>query len=81
MLFATVSRGRNSGTRLLPHRFKDERYHVRLGKQGPYIPVTDYRDIPSYLANGYSLEMSNKTEKRNPTLIRPESIQGWSKSF
>ena len=59
MLFATVSRGRNSGTRLLPHRFKDERY----------------------LANGYSLEMSNKAEKHNPTLIRPESIQGWSKAF
>ena len=36
---------------------------------------------PSYLANGYSLEMSNKAEKHNPTLIRPESIQGWSKSF
>jgi hypothetical protein len=81
MLFATVSRGRNSGTRLLPHRFKDERYHVRLGKRGPYIPITDDRDIPSYLANGYSLEMSNKAEKHNPTLIRPESIKGWSKSF
>lgn len=81
MIFATVSRGRNSGTRLLPHRFKDERYHVRLGKQGPYIPITDSRDIPSYLANGYSLEMSNKAEKRTPTLIRPESIQGWSNSF
>ena len=81
MLFATVSRGRKFGTRLLPHRFKDDRYHVRLGKQGPYIPITDYRDIPSYLANGYSLEMSNKAEKHNPTLIRPESIQGWSKGF
>jgi hypothetical protein len=71
MLFATVSRGKNLGTRLLPHRFKDDRYHVRLGKQGPYIPIT----------NGYSLEMSNKAESHNPSLIRPESIHGWSKTF
>jgi hypothetical protein len=34
MLFATVSRGRKRGTRLLPHRFKDDRYHVQLGKEG-----------------------------------------------
>ena len=69
MLFATVSRGKNLGTRLLPHRFKDDRFHVRLGKHGPYIPITDYRDIPSILANGYSLEMSNKAEKHNPSLM------------
>jgi hypothetical protein len=77
MLFAIVSRGKNLGTRLLPHRFKDNRYHVSLGKEGPYIPVADYRDIPSYLANGYSLQMSNTGESHNPSLIRPESIRGW----
>jgi hypothetical protein len=77
MLFAIVSRGKKTGTRLLPHRFSDHRYHVRLGKQGPYIPVADPRDIPSYLANGYSLEMSNSAENHNPSLIRPESIHGW----
>jgi hypothetical protein len=78
MLFATVSRGKKLGTRLLPHRFKDNRYRVQLGKQGPYIPVTDYREIPSYLANGYSLLMSNKAERHTPTLISPHSIRGWS---
>jgi hypothetical protein len=78
MLFATVSRGKNLGVRLLPHRFKDNRYRVQLGKEGPYIPVTDYREIPSYLANGYSLLMSNKSDRHTPTLIRPQSIQGWS---
>ncbi len=77
MLFAIVSRGKNLGTRLLPHRFKDNRYHVCLGKEGPYIPIADYRDIPSYLANGYSLQMSNRAECHNPSLIRPESIRGW----
>ena len=77
MLFAIVSRGKNLGTRLLPHRFKDNRYHVSLGKEGPYIPIADYRDIPSYLANGYSLQMSNRGENHNPSLIRPESIRGW----
>ena len=80
MLTATVSRGKNRGTRLLPHRFNDDRYHVQLGKEGPYIPVTDYRDISSYLANGYSLHMSDKTESQNPSLIRPESIRGWSRT-
>jgi hypothetical protein len=77
MLFATVSRGKNRGTRLLPHRFKDDRYHVQLGKKGPYIPITDHRDIPSYLANGYSLHMSDRAESQAPSLIRPESIHGW----
>lgn len=80
MLFAIVARGKNRGARLLPHRFKDDRYHVQLGKRGPYIPVTDSRDIPSYLANGYSLHMSDKAESHAPTLIRPESIRGWSRA-
>ena len=80
MLTATVSRGKNRGTRLLPHRFNDDRYHVQLGKEGPYIPVTDYRDISSYLANGYSLHMSDKAESQTPSLIRPESIRGWSRT-
>jgi hypothetical protein len=78
MLFAIVSRGKNVGTRLVPHRFKDNRYHVQLGKEGPYIPVGDYREIPSYLANGYSLQMSSKAESCAPSLIRPQSIYGWS---
>lgn len=80
MLFATVSRGKNRGIRLLPHRFKDDRYHVHLGKQGPYIPLADSRDIPAYLANGYSLQMSDRAESSTPTLIRPESIHGWSRT-
>jgi hypothetical protein len=78
MLFAFVSRGKNLGTRLLPHRFEDNRYHVSLGKKGPYIPVSDSRDIPSYLANGYSLQMSAKGQR--PTLIKPQSIRGWQES-
>jgi hypothetical protein len=80
MLTAIVSRGKNRGTRLLPHRFNDDRYHVQLGKEGPYIPVTDYRDISSYLANGYSLHMSDKAESQTPSLIRPASIRGWSRT-
>ena len=78
MLFAIVSRGKKLGTRLFPHRFNDDRYHVQLGKEGPYIPVTDHRDLPSYLANGYSLQMSDGAQSRPPSLIKPESIQGWS---
>ena len=80
MLIATVSRGKNRGTLLLPHRFKDDRYRVQLGKRGPYIPITDCRDIASYLANGYSLQMSDRAESQTPTLIRPEAIRGWSRA-
>ena len=80
MLFAIVSRGKKAGTRLLPHLFSDNRYRVQLGKNGAYIPLSDYREIPSYLANGYSLQMSNKDNSHNLSLIRPQSIQGWSLS-
>jgi len=51
-----------------------------LAKEDPYIPVTDCRDIPSYLANGYSLRMSESAEGRTPSLIRPESIRGWNRT-
>lgn len=80
MLFAIVRRGKRQAARLFPHRFNDDRYHVQLGKEGPYIPVTDHRDLPSYLANGYSLHMSDGAQSRPPKLIEPESIYGWSTS-
>jgi hypothetical protein len=78
MLFSTVSRGKKAGTRLVPHLFQDNKYHVQLGKQGPYIPVADYRDISSYLANGYSVLMSDRAESRSPSLVSPQSVRGWS---
>jgi hypothetical protein len=78
MLFAVVSRGNNVGTRLLPHRLEDDRYLVSLGRNGPFIPVSDSHDLPNYLANGDSLHTSAKGHK--PTPIRPESIRGWEKS-
>jgi hypothetical protein len=78
MLFATVVRGKKAGTRLVPHLFPDNRYHVQLGRKGPYIPVSDYREIPSYLANGYSLLMSDKDGGYRRSLVRPESVHGWT---
>ena len=77
MLFAIVRRGKNAGSRLLPHLFEDERYHVSLTKQGPDIPLANPHDIPDYLANGYSLRMSRENEGHKPILISPKSIQGW----
>lgn len=78
MIFAIVRRGRKAGTCLRPHLYSsDHRYHVHLGKEGPFIPLADDRDIPEYLANGYSLQMSNLEENHNPSLIRPDSIFGW----
>jgi len=46
MMFVIVSCGRNSGIRLAPHRYEDDRYHVSLTKEGPHIPLFDARDIP-----------------------------------
>ena len=77
MLFAIVRRGRTAAVRLFPHKFEENRYGVSLTRQGPYIPLTDDRDIPEYLANGYSLHMSNLEMGHRRTLIRPTSIQGW----
>jgi hypothetical protein len=75
MLFAIVRRGKKAGLRLFPHRYEDRRYRVTLGKKGPYIPLVDKRDIPDYLANGYSLSMSGGAKRRNPSLITPGSIR------
>ena len=78
MLFAIVRRGKKAGLRLVPHRYEeDDRYRVCLCKKGPYIPIADERDIPDYLANGYSLSMSSGANGHNPSLIRPGSISGW----
>ncbi len=79
MLFTIVRRGKRAGLRLFPHRFEDNRFGVSLTKQGPYIPLADDRDIPEYLANGYSLHMSNKVEGYRPTLIKPSAVRGWNK--
>ena len=78
MLFAIVRRGKKSGTQLFPHLYEEDgRYHVSLTREGPHIPLADDRDIPEYLANGYSLGMSNAEKNYRPTLIRPDSIRGW----
>lgn len=77
MLFAIVRRGKNAGIRLLPHKFEDDRYRVSLGRKGPYIPIADEGDIRDYLANGYSLSMSSGSERPNPSLVAPRSVQGW----
>jgi hypothetical protein len=78
MLFAEVRRGKRMGVRLYPHRYKeDDRFHVSLTRQGPHIPLADDRDIPEYLANGYSLAMSNRAARYNPTFLKPDSILGW----
>ena len=77
MLFAIVCRGKKAGIRLVPHRYGDDKYHVSLGKKGPYIPLADELDIPDYLANGYSLGMSSGDDRQSPSLIGPRSVVGW----
>ena len=49
MLFSVVRRGKNAGSRLLPHRFEDDRYRVSLTRQGPDIPLANPRIFPTTL--------------------------------
>lgn len=77
MLFFIVSRGKNAGIRLSPHRLNNGMYRVSETKQGRHVWVRDEDEIKSYLSRGYSLRMSNKSERHPPSLISPESIQGW----
>ena len=77
MLSCRVSRGQNTGIRLTPHRFRDGRFRVSKTKESPYVAVDDERAIKAYLGRGYSLRMSNRHEHHAPSLIRPDSIEGW----
>jgi len=52
-----------------------DRYHLRRDKQGPDIPVADDRDTPSYPANDYPPQKSNKAWNHSPRLIRPVPIR------
>jgi hypothetical protein len=79
MLWTCVSRGKNKGVRLMPHRFVRDngRFHLAISKEGPYVAVETEAEIVAQLRRGLSLRMSNRNEGYPPSLIFPRSINGW----
>jgi hypothetical protein len=79
MLWTYVSRGKNKGVRLTPHRFVRDngRFHLANAKEGPYVAVETEAGIVAQLRRGLSLRMSNRDEGYPPSLISPKSIKGW----
>ncbi len=80
MLFFIVTRGKNQGIRLTPHRFKDGTYHVLRKKGDTPVALKNEEDIQPYLDRGYLLRMSNKREHHRPSGIAPDSIRGQRRS-
>ena len=73
----TVKRGAAIGTVLASHRHEDGSFVVSLTRfEKDYIRVRTESELPTWLAKGYSLRMSNQSSKshRSPSLISPGSI-------
>jgi len=66
MLFATVSRGKNLGTRLLPHRSRTTAITSAWANKAPIFRSPITATSPRTWPTAYSLEMSNKAESHNP---------------
>ena len=66
MLYAVVWRGKNIGIRLMPHKYKDGKYHVAREK-GKYIHV-DFDEIIPRIRDGYGVRMGNNLQKHHPDL-------------
>ena len=79
MLWTFVSRGKNKGVRLTPHRYVRDngRFHLANAKEGPYVAVETEAEIVAQLRKGLCLRMSNRSEGYPPSLISPKSIKGW----
>ncbi|MBS4020251.1 MAG: hypothetical protein KGZ68_18665 [Dechloromonas sp.] len=78
-LHALIPRGKNKGKYLYPHCHEDRMYVVSPDRfEKNYVRVAELRDLPAWLAKGYSLRMSNLPEGITaPSLITPTSVKGW----
>jgi hypothetical protein len=73
-LYYEVRYGNDRGLKLMPHRYRDNRFRMRKKPGDPWI-VVEERQIESYLEQGYILRMSAKGH--SPSGIHPKSIKGW----
>lgn len=78
-LHAIIARGKNKGKYIYPHRHEDRTYGVSPDRfEKNYVRVAELKDLPAWLARGYSLRMSNLPEGITaPSLITPTSVKGW----
>ena len=73
-----VKRGRSVGTVLTPHLHEDNHFVVSFTRYAKdYQRVKDEKDLPDWIAKGFSVRMSNPSVKshRSPSLIAPASIE------
>jgi hypothetical protein len=71
-LYYIVRDGRNRGTRLKPHRYRDGKFRMRREPGEPWIRVEE-EQIESYLDKGYILRMGANGHLSG---ICADSIQG-----
>lgn len=70
-----VTRGKNAGAILTPHRHANGTYvvsHTRFEKD--YIYLEDESEIGAYLKKGYKLRMSDPGTGSSPSLVSNASI-------
>ena len=77
MLYYDVRRGGKTGVRLTPHRFRNNKYRASRGKYGPHSYVDSESQLIPLLQQGWMVRMSNPKAGHAPSLITPDSIQGW----
>ncbi len=71
-----VSRGKNEGKVLTPHKFKDGLYVVSKTRfKIDHVSVPSILQVYEYLQKGYRLRMSNSEYKISPSLIKFDSIE------
>lgn len=73
----TVTRGKSAGTVLTPHLHTDQHFVVSKTRfEADYVRVKHEVDLVGWLANGYSIRMSDpNVASYPPSLIGPKSIR------
>lgn len=72
-----VSRGKEEGIVLTPHKHEDGKYVASMSRfEKDYIYVDSLRELQILCGNGFSIRMSNQdsSHHRAPSLISPGSI-------
>ncbi len=75
-LFAVITRGKNKGTKLYPHKHEDGMYVVSPTRfERDYIRVPHKEGLAEWLGKGYRLRMSNLAAGGPaPSLSRSASV-------
>jgi hypothetical protein len=79
MLVATVRWGKEPGTILTPHKFKNGKYKTEKFKGGDWKWVESEDDLKQWLRGNWSIRMSNTDSRFHsaPSLIAPRFVRGW----